>query len=94
MKFSNEELQAVLKSVPMEKVYETLRQLDAIGRSIAEARSTLRQAETGFEAAREEFKMRLKSMQANCPHYSTTYQGDPSGNNDSHTVCNTCGKEV
>jgi hypothetical protein len=33
-------------------------------------------------------------VQLECPHYLTTYYPDPSGNNDSSTQCDICGKEL
>ena len=29
-----------------------------------------------------------------CPHYETTFHGDPSGGNDSYTSCDLCGVEL
>lgn len=33
----------------------------------------------------------ILELQNRCPHYSTTYYGDPSGGNDSYTCCDICG---
>lgn len=49
----------------------------------------------------EEYNAKLKALggekkmiQDKCPHYVTTYYPDPSGNNDSETTCDICGKEI
>lgn len=39
-----------------------------------------------------EFKIRLKAVQERCPHVNTNYTPDASGNNDSFTNCDDCGK--
>jgi hypothetical protein len=36
----------------------------------------------------------LKKAQMECQHGKTTYHPDPSGNNDSYTECDLCGKEI
>lgn len=36
----------------------------------------------------------VKEVREKCPHYVTTYYPDPSGNNDSETTCDICGKEM
>jgi hypothetical protein len=46
------------------------------------------QAEEQIEAAEEG----IENLQKMCKHQDTTYQPDPSGNNDSTTKCNICGK--
>lgn len=36
----------------------------------------------------------IRKMQGMCKHQDTTYHPDPSGNNDSYTECNICGKSL
>jgi hypothetical protein len=36
----------------------------------------------------------IARLRAYCPHYTTTYHPDPSGNNDSWRECDACGKEL
>ena len=52
-------------------------------------------------AARAEYKrkeaelvQRLRMFQAGCNHAASTYHPDPSGNNDSYTICDLCNKEL
>ena len=49
----------------------------------------------------EEYKEKLAQLnkdivetQKLCPHLETTYYPDASGNNDSETTCDWCGKEI
>ncbi len=42
----------------------------------------------------KELKKHKTEIQAKCNHYSTTYYPDASGNNDSYTECDVCGKEL
>lgn len=41
-----------------------------------------------------ELDAQIGRIQSTCNHLSTTYYPDASGNNDSSTVCDLCGKEV
>ena len=50
--------------------------------------------EREYREQRRVIAERRWAIQASCPHASTTYYPDPSGNNDSSTVCNVCGAEV
>jgi hypothetical protein len=42
----------------------------------------------------EELNKQIREVQGQCPHIETTYYGDPSGGNDSTTLCDWCGKEL
>jgi len=46
------------------------------------------------EKTTKELRQQMWDIQKECPHYETTYHADPSGNNDSETICNWCDKEV
>ncbi len=37
---------------------------------------------------------KISILREGCLHFQTTYYPDPSGNNDSHTECDICGKEL
>jgi len=47
-----------------------------------------------YKTKRDALKATLKEAQAKCDHPKTTYHPDPSGNNDSYTECDVCGKEI
>ncbi len=51
------------------------------------------EAETEYKTAVKAREQRLRNVQVDCPHYETTYHGDPSGGSDSFTQCDWCGKE-
>lgn len=50
--------------------------------------------EKEFEAKREILRQELRAAQKICKHEHTTYHPDPSGNNDSYTECDVCGKYI
>lgn len=47
-----------------------------------------------YKAKKDILKSILRTAQDKCKHEKTTYHSDPSGNNDSYTECDVCGKEV
>lgn len=46
------------------------------------------------EATVKDLRIRLGLIRKRCPHPTTTYHPDPSGNSDSYYECNLCGAEV
>lgn len=94
MKFSEKELQAVIKAVPPTEVYAALKTLDQVKSSIAVVRAEAIRATDQYEKTMKIVKQRIAEIEKGCPHYSTSYEGDPSGNNDSQTTCDTCGAEL
>jgi hypothetical protein len=42
----------------------------------------------------EELNKQIREIQGQCPHTETTYYRDPSGGNDSTTLCDWCGKDI
>ena len=42
----------------------------------------------------DEIDMLIRKEQMACKHLDQTFHGDPSGGNDSHTVCNVCDAEL
>jgi hypothetical protein len=47
-----------------------------------------------YRAKRGHLRAVLQVEQTKCTHPKTTYHPDPSGNNDSFTKCDVCGKEL
>lgn len=45
-----------------------------------------------YEKTNDELDKRLRKVQEECPHLTSTFTPDPSGNNDSYYTCNICGK--
>ncbi len=54
----------------------------------------LEKLDAEYKAKRDALKQTLREAQAKCDHPKTTYHPDPSGNNDSYTECDVCGKEI
>ncbi len=50
--------------------------------------------EESYRKDRAELQRKRAEFRKGCPHPSTTYYPDASGNNDSHTECDICGAEV
>lgn len=53
------------------------------------------------QAALEDFQAEIKNLNSElalirdqCRHWTTIFQGDPSGGSDTSTVCEHCGKEL
>lgn len=47
-----------------------------------------------FQEYDKEYRMKLRDLRAQCPHVNTSFETDPSGNNDSCHQCDDCGKEL
>lgn len=47
-----------------------------------------------YRIQRDILRRHLQEAQSKCEHPKTTYHPDPSGNNDSYTECDVCGKEI
>ena len=47
-----------------------------------------------YKAKKDFLKEKLREEQKKCKHSKTTFHPDPSGNNDSFTECDVCGKEI
>lgn len=47
-----------------------------------------------YKAKKEVLKATLREAQKKCGPPQTTFHPDPSGNNDSYTECDFCGKEI
>ena len=45
-------------------------------------------------AVMKHIAQQLDDLQAECPHWETRFQGDPSGGSDKSDVCEICGKDV
>jgi hypothetical protein len=54
----------------------------------------LEELDKEFQIKREFLRKDLRVAQNECKHEHTTYHPDPSGNNDSYTECDWCGKEI
>lgn len=55
---------------------------------------TLDKLKVDFEKRKLVLNELLRTFQDKCPHKSTQYYPDPSGNHDSCTQCNICGKDL
>ena len=61
---------------------------------IAYNQQNLQKTTNEYEWCKEKLSVELEEIQSKCLHESTTYYPDASGNNDSSTICDICGKEL
>ncbi|MFA5344680.1 MAG: hypothetical protein WC315_00160 [Candidatus Omnitrophota bacterium] len=50
------------------------------------------QIDASYHKAKEEWALRLRALQATCPHPETAFCGDPAGGHDSYYICTYCEK--
>ena len=50
--------------------------------------------EKEFNLYKQQYKKNIIEIQSKCKHQLTKYVPDASGNNDSYTYCEICGKEL
>jgi hypothetical protein len=68
--------------------------LDGIKRERQQLDQERRQINADYAKANGAWLVKLKTLEARCPHPDTSFCGDPSGGNDSYYVCTYCGKEL
>ncbi len=68
--------------------------LEGIKRERQQLDQERRRNEIEYTKTKEAWLIKLKALEARCPHPDTTFCGDPSGGNDSYYVCTYCGKEL
>jgi len=67
---------------------------EALRRRLRDYHTKKREHEKQILEKTRELGLILAEIRKACPHLETTYYGDPSGGNDSETVCNLCGAEI
>lgn len=75
-------------------IFTEMERIEAIKRAIASIEIRKREAKAAFNKVVKDLDLEAHQIQAKCKHEDTKHYGDPSGGSDSHTQCNTCGREV
>lgn len=65
-----------------------------IATGIQQLKRELKVLETVYDEQKTELRKKIVALQEQCPHPKSTYYPDASGNNDSWSECELCGKEV
>ena len=73
---------------------DRLGEIRSIKNSVASIEIQKSKENDRHEATMRSLDVDLARFRKNCPHISTTYHPDASGNNDSITECNHCGKQA
>lgn len=73
---------------------DTIEQCQTIELKIKLCHNAMDDKENKHRKAIQKHKEEIRDIQKTCLHQLTTYYPDASGNNDSSTVCDICGKEL
>jgi hypothetical protein len=98
MDISKKLLESIIDKMPPEEtdlaeyLYKTLGKLREIRNWLAEIRQKRTELEEDLLRNRKLLEENAGRIMAMCPHYTTTFYGDPAGGSDSHTNCDWCGK--
>ena len=71
---------------------DRLGEIRIIKSSVASVERQKHELRDRYETVLQELNKEITEIRNECPHISTTYHPDASGNNDSITECNHCGK--
>jgi hypothetical protein len=71
-----------------------LERVQGIRQDLAAFRLALEKAEDDHQKRVLAIHEKIVRKREVCPHYTTTYHPDPSGNNDSWRECDICGKDL
>ena len=85
---------AAKKELSVKDFTALLGRVDDLTVKLARLKQEKDNAKKAFEEKLIEIDKKTKELQKTCLHESTNYCPDASGNNDSHTYCNLCDKEV
>jgi hypothetical protein len=98
MSLSKDTLAAIIKAYKgndlagfLHKTMEQVRTIKAQVRSIDKDEETEKDR---HKRALSDISAMRKKVRDECSHWETTYYPDPSGNNDSSTSCDICGREL
>ena len=72
---------------------DQLSKIESTKTRVADVESELHAATLSYEKHCKEMQNKLVQLRKECGHPITTFNGDPSGNNDSFMRCDVCGKE-
>lgn len=76
------------------QIAEAVSQAKEIRRQLTLAYNKLDNAKHIYEEAENKCALDVTEIKKRCTHPTTTYFPDPSGNNDSYTQCDVCGRET
>ena len=78
----------------VERIAIELECAETTRRAIAKIEKSLEAAKKVYEIAKSECDQHVVDTQNRCDHVISTFYPDASGNNDAHTDCDICGKEL
>lgn len=74
-------------------IYADIEKYEKIRKAIKTITDKQHQARETCEQTIKNLQKETQTILETCDHPDTTHHPDPSGNNDSYTSCNICGKE-
>lgn len=75
-------------------LYQAIEHDKALLKEARNIKSMQAEAETKHKGELKHLRDKWCDLQSRCPHHETTFYPDPSGNNDSKTVCDVCEKSL
>ena len=78
----------------VEYIYQSLKAVEDISLKIKSLDREICAENVRYEQKIKDIKATISEIQSKCPHWTTNYYPDPSGNNDSYTVCKICNKTL
>ena len=75
-------------------VADLIQQEEKIKHSIRQKQNEIQELKDIYNINVNRLMDNIEAIQQSCPHIEHTFFGDPSGNNDSFTLCNWCGKQL
>jgi DNA repair exonuclease SbcCD ATPase subunit len=75
-------------------LHDSLQAAEAIRAAVSQNQEDEEAEIERHKLAKGEINRATAAIRKDCLHWQTTYYPDPSGNNDSSTCCDICGKEL
>ncbi len=95
---SRKALDTIIKGIDPDRVsttiHKALQTVETIRTKLEGLAARHRSISTDSAKKLAELDKEVRAAQKSCPHWDTTFQGDPSGSSDSSTTCNICGLEL
>lgn len=77
-----------------EEIEDILIKDSILRREVQSYNAQLANLKEKYEQSVKEIKSKISELRLKCPHHETSFNQDPSGNNDSYYNCTLCGKEA
>lgn len=74
-------------------IYEAIEQEKTLRSERTRIQNVLIHAQNVYDEAKQRHKREMNELYEECPHYETSWHGDPAGGSDSYTECSLCGKQ-